>query len=193
MWEGYPISPPSQPSLLSLIQRPPPPKLRQQPEVLALKHESRIFGQGSNPVSGPRKSQASSPCAIQQSLTCSIMEKPHTGLMDFRESYSHALEQGPLATTQTVDIYLNCLAASNKPLLLFSLRCSQSLAHCPMNYYRPAHRSVSQSGALHKKANCRLLGSKTRTFLVYNAAGEDGGRGQIARIAHRVNPCFTPP
>ena len=41
---------------------------------------------------------------------------------------------------QTPDIYLNCLAASNKPLL--SLRsCSQSLAHCPMNYYRPAHRS----------------------------------------------------
>ena len=34
-------------------------------EVLALKHESRILGQWSNPVSGSRKSQASSPWAKQ--------------------------------------------------------------------------------------------------------------------------------
>ena len=50
-------------------------------EVLALKHESRIFGQWSNPVSGSRKSQASSPWAKQhRDLTYYIMEKPHTGL-----------------------------------------------------------------------------------------------------------------
>ena len=35
------------------------------PEVLALKHESRILGQWSSPVSGSRKSQASSPWAKQ--------------------------------------------------------------------------------------------------------------------------------
>ena len=35
------------------------------PEVLALKHKSRILGQWSNPVSGSRKSQASSPWAKQ--------------------------------------------------------------------------------------------------------------------------------
>ena len=34
-------------------------------EVLALKHESRILGQWSNPVSGPRNSQASSLVAKQ--------------------------------------------------------------------------------------------------------------------------------
>ena len=34
-------------------------------EVIALKHESRILGQWSNPVSGSRKSQASSPWAKQ--------------------------------------------------------------------------------------------------------------------------------
>ena len=38
------------------------------PEVLALKHESRILGQWSNPVSGSRKSRASSPWAKHQSL-----------------------------------------------------------------------------------------------------------------------------
>ena len=32
------------------------------PEVLALKHECMILGQWSNPVSGPTKSHASSPC-----------------------------------------------------------------------------------------------------------------------------------
>ena len=34
-----------------------------EPEVIALKHESRILGQLSNPVSGSRKSQSSSPWA----------------------------------------------------------------------------------------------------------------------------------
>ena len=37
-------------------------------EVLALKQESRILGQWSNPVSGSRKSQASSPWAKQNSV-----------------------------------------------------------------------------------------------------------------------------
>ena len=31
-----------------------------------------------------------------QSLTCSIMEKPHTWWMNVRESYSRAIEQGTL-------------------------------------------------------------------------------------------------
>ena len=47
-------------------------------EVLALKHESRTIGQWSNRVTGSRKSQAMGQTA--QSLNCSIMEKPHTGL-----------------------------------------------------------------------------------------------------------------
>ena len=51
-----------------------------QSEFLALKQESRILGQWSNLVSGSRKNQASSPWAKQQCLTCSVMEKPHTGL-----------------------------------------------------------------------------------------------------------------
>ena len=51
------------------------------PEVLALKHESRILGQWSNPVSGSRKSQASSSWATL-SLTCSIMKKQHSGLAE---------------------------------------------------------------------------------------------------------------
>ena len=42
-----------------------PPPLLLRPEVLALKHESRIIGQPSNPVFGSRKSQASSPWAKQ--------------------------------------------------------------------------------------------------------------------------------
>ena len=42
-----------------------PALLRQSAEVLALKHESRILGQWSNPVSGPRNSQASSLVAKQ--------------------------------------------------------------------------------------------------------------------------------
>ena len=37
-------------------------------EVLALKHESRILGQWSKPVSGSRKSQASSPFAKQHKV-----------------------------------------------------------------------------------------------------------------------------
>ena len=37
-------------------------------ETLALKHESRILGQWSNPVSGSRKSQASSPWVKQHKL-----------------------------------------------------------------------------------------------------------------------------
>ena len=54
-----------------------------QSEVLALKRKSRILGQWSYPVSGSRKSQDSSHFSVgqtAQSLTCSIMEKPHTGL-----------------------------------------------------------------------------------------------------------------
>ena len=52
-----------------------------QAEILALKQESSILGQWSNPVSGSWKSQESSPWGLTaQSLICSIMDKPHTGL-----------------------------------------------------------------------------------------------------------------
>ena len=50
-------------------------------EILFLKHESSILGQWSNTVSGSRKSQFSMG-QTGLSLTCSIMEKPHTGLDD---------------------------------------------------------------------------------------------------------------
>ena len=63
---------------------------RQRAEFLALKHACSILRQSSNPVCGSWKSQAA------QSLTCSIMEKPHSGLDDVWESYSHALEKGCL-------------------------------------------------------------------------------------------------
>ena len=59
-------------------------------DKLFLNHNSSIFRQSSNPVCGSWKSQASSLWAKQyalygrewhaQSLTCFIMEKPHTGL-----------------------------------------------------------------------------------------------------------------
>ena len=66
-------------------------------EVLALKHESRILRQRSNPVSGSRKSQNQfSMGHTAQSLTRSIMQKHIQGGMNVRESYSPALEQGTL-------------------------------------------------------------------------------------------------
>ena len=69
------------------------------PEVFALNQESRILGKWSNPVSGSRKSQASSPWAKQHRVpSCSIMEKPHTGLDECPRillSYSRARNSGP--------------------------------------------------------------------------------------------------
>ena len=59
-------------------ERPLLEELKSHTEVFVLKHESMILGQWSYPS---RKSQASSPWA-KQHLTCSIMEKPHTGLDD---------------------------------------------------------------------------------------------------------------
>ena len=50
-------------------------------EVFALKHESRILGQWSNPVSGSgRAKPVLSMGERSQILTSSIMEKPQTGL-----------------------------------------------------------------------------------------------------------------
>ena len=50
-------------------------------EVLALKQESRILGQWSNPCMWFKgESSQFSMGQTAQSLTCSIMEKPHTGL-----------------------------------------------------------------------------------------------------------------
>ena len=51
-------------------------------EVLALEHESRIIGQWSNPASGSvGRAMPVLHGKTAQSLTCSIMEKPHTGLV----------------------------------------------------------------------------------------------------------------
>ena len=57
----------------SVVKGPP-----RRSEVQALKQESRILGQWSNPISGSRKSQA----RMGQTAQCSIMEKPHTGLYE---------------------------------------------------------------------------------------------------------------
>ena len=63
-------------------------------KVLALKHESRILGQRSNPVSGSRKSQASSPWAKQNRAQPFTSWIHHIlGWMNVRESYSRALKQ----------------------------------------------------------------------------------------------------
>ena len=63
------------------------------PEILALKHESRILGQWSNPVCGTSKSQASSPWAKQHRAKPVASWRNHIqGQMNVRESYSLALE-----------------------------------------------------------------------------------------------------
>ena len=75
---------------------------RRGPEILALKNKSSILGKWSNPVSGARKSQASSPWAKQHRVYPVIHGpvpswKNHIeGWMNVRESYSPALEQGTL-------------------------------------------------------------------------------------------------
>ena len=49
------------------------------PEVLALKQESRILREWSNPVSGSRQPSQFSMGQTAHCLTCSIIEKPHNG------------------------------------------------------------------------------------------------------------------
>ena len=75
-------------------------------EVLALKHRSRILGQWSKPVSGSRKSQASSLWAKQHRVYPIPTRRNHMqGWMNVRESYSRALEQRTLLLLQvTSDI-----------------------------------------------------------------------------------------
>ena len=58
------------------------PRERGESDILFLKHYSSVFRQSSNPVCGSWKSQVSSLGQTAQSLTCSIVEKPHTGLDD---------------------------------------------------------------------------------------------------------------
>ena len=75
-----------------------PSGARRTAEVLALNHESRILGQWSNPVSGSRRSQASSPWAKQHRPQPVPSWRNHIqGWMKVRESYSRAFEQGSLA------------------------------------------------------------------------------------------------
>ena len=70
------------------------------PETYSEDHDSSIFIQSSNPVCGSWKSQASAPVSqTAHSLTCSITEKPNTGLDDCLNmllSCTHALEKGCL-------------------------------------------------------------------------------------------------
>ena len=48
-----------------------------------------------------------------QSLTCSIMKKSHTGGMNVQESYSRALEQGPLElAAAAIDISISSSAVN---------------------------------------------------------------------------------
>ena len=47
------------------LSLPPCVHLDDDAEILVLRHEGRILGQWSNPVSGSKKSQASSPLAKQ--------------------------------------------------------------------------------------------------------------------------------
>ena len=56
-------------------------KIHLESDILFLKPDSSIFRQSSYPEFGSWKSQASSSCTVQ-SLTCSIIEKQHTGLDD---------------------------------------------------------------------------------------------------------------
>ena len=73
-----------------------------QPEVVALKHESRILGQWSKPVSGSRKSQASSLWVKQHWVEPVPSWRNHIqGWVNVLKSYSCALEQGTLWATPT--------------------------------------------------------------------------------------------
>ena len=75
------------------------------PEVLALKHESKILGQWSNPESCSRKSQASSPWAKQHRVSPVPSWRNHVqGWMTVQESYSRALERGTLTETPSVPL-----------------------------------------------------------------------------------------
>ena len=67
---------------------------RERPEVLALKHESRILGQWTNPVSGS-KGRTKPVLQTAQILSPVPSWRNHMeGWMNVRESYSRALEQG---------------------------------------------------------------------------------------------------
>ena len=92
---------------------------------------------------------------------------------------------------QTLDIYLNCLAASNKPLLPPSLPPFVFTEFSPLSneLLSPGSsvRPVSQSAVLHKKANWCLLGSKTRSFLVYNVRLRPG-----SNCSHRITHVLLP-
>ena len=80
------------------------------PEVLALKRESGILGQWSNPVSGSRKSQVSSPWAKKQRLICSITVKPHSGWDECpRILLLGFVEQGTLFPARTALFTCNLL------------------------------------------------------------------------------------
>ena len=73
------------------------------PDILYLKHDSRILRQSSNPVHGSWKPSHFSVGQTAQRLTCSIMEKPDTGLDDcliISEPYSIPVR--PLPYQQTV-------------------------------------------------------------------------------------------
>ena len=99
-------------------------------EALGLKQKSRILRQGSNPISGSRKNQASSPWAKQQCLACSIMEKPHTGLdecMRILTSCFRARNSTP---------YQRSPSRSNKQRYTPSLNLSGALS-IPTGHVRP--------------------------------------------------------
>ena len=61
-------------------------------DILFLKHACSILRQSSDPVCGSWKSQSSSPCGKQhKSLTCSIMEKPHTVICCYCDTFPTGL------------------------------------------------------------------------------------------------------
>ena len=76
------------------------PFLMTPPEFLALKHKSRILGHSSNPVCGFFMIEQVSLCAVWPMENWLGSSLNHIqGWTTVRESYSRALEQGPLDTT----------------------------------------------------------------------------------------------
>ena len=114
---------------------------RRKPEVITLKHESRILGQWSNPVCG--FSMTCCAVGLMENWLGSSLNQIQ-GWTTVRESYSRALEQGPLAGSVQLFILVGKKGWSNSwtdAIFIGSNRISQSVK---CNTMRVGECKVSQ-------------------------------------------------
>ena len=127
---------------------------RERPEVLALKHESRILGQWTNPVSGS-KGRTKPVLQTAQILSPVPSWRNHMECwMNVRESYSRALEQDTLVAArarapflygsrkvslaapsnmiQQHLFHLSCMCQSLRPLLVVYTRRNRGDVEIPL-------------------------------------------------------------